>query len=256
MTTAVLSALQTEIDLLVESLDVARRGEIAGWPVWSGSLHGEQVVLAKTGVGKVNAGALTALVWSVRRPVRFLFTGVAGGLDPTLEVGDLVIGERTIQHDAGVIGGGGKLERYQAGHLPFFNPTDEFGFAPSDDLLTEARSAAADVEMSPVLDRHPTVTFGTILTGDQFLNDSGMRDRLHKELNAQAIEMEGAAVAQVTNRLGADHLVIRSLSDLAGNEAVHDFERFVPEVAANSARLVLRLLDGLEKHGRDHPVGP
>ena len=256
MTTAVLSAVQTEIDLLVDSLDATRREDIARWPVWIGEVEGSPVVLAKTGLGKVNAAALTALVWHVHRPRTFVFTGVAGGLDPRLEIGDIVIGERTIQHDAGVIVPGGELDRYQAGHIPFFNPTDEFGFSPSDELLARLRSVAVKARLTPVLDREPAITFGTILTGDQFLHDPETRDRLHRELAGHAIEMEGAAVAQVASRLGVDHVVIRSLSDLAGSEATHDFDRYLPQVSANSARLVLGLLAGLEEDHRNHPVGP
>lgn len=255
MTVAILSALQTEIELLVESIDEPRREDIADWPVWLGEVHGHQTVLARTGPGKVNAAALTALIWQRYQPDIFVFTGVAGGLDPELEIGDIVVGEQTIQHDAGVIGPGGQLERYQAGHIPFFNPTNQFGFAPSTALLATLRDVATSTELSPVIDRQPRVTFGTILTGDQFLHDPETRDRLYRELNAQAIEMEGGALAQVAELVGADHVVIRSLSDLAGNEATYDFDRFLPEVSANSARLVLGLLSRLEEHDRDDPVG-
>ena len=244
-----------EIDLLVDSVDDPRRDDIAGWPVWEGSIDGTTVVLAQTGMGKVNAAALTALMWQAHRPSTFVFSGVAGGLDPRLEIGDIVIGERTIQHDAGVINSGGNLERYQAGHLPFLNPTDQLGFAPSAALLAALQSVVGAVELAPVFDRQPEIRFGTILTGDQFLDDAGTRDRLHLEFNAHAIEMEGAALAQVADRLGVDHVVIRSLSDLAGNQATHDFERFLPEVSANSARLVFALLSRLEEDDRDDAVG-
>lgn len=220
------------------------RDDIAGWPSWSGSIEGNDVVLAQAGLGKVNAAALTALLWQRHRPELVMFSGVAGGLDPSLGVGDIVIGERTIQHDAGVLAGDG-LQRYQAGHVPFFNPTDEFGFAPSQTVLDRARAVVAGHRLAPVLDRVPSVVFGTILTGDQFLQDPATRDELFDALGAQAIEMEGAAVAQVAARLEVDHLVIRALSDVASDEAATDFDRFVAEVSANSARLVTALIGEL-----------
>lgn len=255
MPVAVLSALQTELDLLLEALDSADRSHVADWPVWTGQWRGTALVLAKAGLGKVNTAALTALLWARHRPSLFVFTGVAGSLDPLLGVGDVVIGERTLQHDSGVIGQGGRLDRYQPGHVPFFNPTDEFGFAPSPDLLETMRTAVAGFELTPVLDRTPTVTFGTIATGDQFVQDGATRDRLHKELGAHAVEMEGAALAQVASRLGVDHVVLRALSDLAQGEAIVQFDRFVPEVSANSARLVMAFVARLEEHDRDLSVG-
>lgn len=83
---------------------------------------------------------------------------------------------------------------------------------------------------------------GTILTGDQYLHDEVTRELLRAELGGEAIEMEGAAMAQAAGLIGADHLVVRSLSDLAGADSITDFGRFVSEVASNSARVVRALL--------------
>jgi adenosylhomocysteine nucleosidase len=241
MTVAVFAALRVEIDLLVASLDHARRGDIAGWPVWAGRLSGSSVVLALAGMGKVNTAALASLVWERHRPHTMLFTGVAGALDPTLQVGDIVIGERTVQHDWGVIAPGG-LQRYQAGHIPFFNPTDDWGFTPSGKLMEIVRSVSSTTELIEVLGRTPALRFATIATGDQFLHDPITRDQLFADLGAAAIEMEGAALAQTAQRLGTDHLVIRSMSDSAGDDSIEDFARFLPQVAENSARLVAALV--------------
>jgi adenosylhomocysteine nucleosidase len=246
MTVAVFAALRVEIDLLVASLDDPRRrdprrDDIAGWSVWLGELSGTSVVLALAGMGKVNTAALAGVVWERHRPHTMLFTGVAGALDPTLHVGDIVIGERTVQHDCGVLAPGG-LQRYQAGHVPFFNPTEDWGFTPSEKLIGLARGVASATELTDVLGRTPTVRFATIATGDQFLRDPIARDTLFAELGAGAIEMEGAALAQAAQRFGTDHLVIRSMSDSAGDDSIDDFARFLPEVAVNSARLVRALV--------------
>lgn len=241
MTVAIFSALGPELELLVRSLDEPRPARLGAWPVWDGAIAGTPVVLARAGLGKVNTAALTALVWQQWRPDVMVFTGVAGGLDPGLAIGDIVIGERSIQHDAGVLGPDG-LERYQAGHIPFYNPTDELGFAPSEVLLARAVEAARDARLEQVLEHRPRVVVGTILTGDQFLADARERSELFTSLSAQAIEMEGAAMAQVASQLGSDHLIIRSLSDLASGEPAEDFERFLTEVAANSARLTRALV--------------
>jgi adenosylhomocysteine nucleosidase len=254
MTVAVLSALQAELDLLLDSVEQPKTRSIAGRQVWTGQIEHTEVVLAKAGLGKVNTAALSALVWERHRPSLMIFTGVAGGLDPNLDIGDLVVADRTIQHDAGVITPDG-LQRYQAGHIPFFNPTDEFGYTPSQRTLEMVQELVPSLRLTPVLDRQPRIVFGTILTGDVFLADVKTRNRLFAELSAHAIEMEGAALAQTASLLGVDHIVIRSLSDLAGDSADQHFDRFLPEVSANSARLVLALLHRLEEYQRDLPVG-
>jgi adenosylhomocysteine nucleosidase len=254
MTIAVLSALEAELEPLRDSMVDPDSDRIAAWPTWYGRIGGGEVVLAKAGLGKVNTAALATLLWERHRPSLMVFTGVAGGLDPDLGIGDLVVAERTIQHDAGVITRDG-LQRYQAGHIPFFNPTDEFGYAPSDSLLETVRDLIPSLRLAKVLDHEPQVVFGSILTGDVFLQDARTRDRLYTELSAQAIEMEGAALGQTASRLGFDHVVIRSLSDLAAAEADLDFNRFLPEVSANSARLVLAVLERLQEDNRDLTVG-
>lgn len=241
MPVVILSALKAEIELLVNSLEGASKTEVGGWPIWVGSIAGRDLVLGRAGLGKVNTAALTAVLWDRYRPDLFIFTGVAGGLDPALGIGDIVIGEDSIQHDWGVVASDG-LRPYQAGHVPFFNPTDEFGYVPSQKILRLMRSVASAVDLKPVLGRAPTITFGRIVTGDQFIQDTHTRDRLHLEFGARAVEMEGAALGQVASRFGVDHLLIRALSDLASGESPRHFDRFVSQVASNSALLVRALI--------------
>ncbi len=240
----VMCAIPQELELL--------RGELAdrvdaGSSAFSGTIHGRPVVLAPAGIGKVNTAVVATQLIERFRPSRILFTGVAGGLDPALRVGDVVVGERTLHHDAGVFGDGG-IEPYQAGHVPFFNPTDQLGYAPSEELLDVVRRVASEVRLVPLASdsggrgEPPRITFGTILTGDQFVNSKAVRERLFRELGGAAVEMEGAAVAQTAEMLGVDCIVVRALSDLAGAESTLDFTRFLDQVAANSARLVSAVL--------------
>jgi adenosylhomocysteine nucleosidase len=202
-----------------------------------GAIEDVPVCLGMTGIGKVNAAVSATQMCERAAPSVLVFTGVAGGLDPSLDIGDVVIGESIIQHDAGVLGDDG-LATYQAGHVPFFNPTDELGFRPSDRLLDAVRHAIADAGSDLVSGR---IMFGTILTGDQFLESDHERQRLRERFSAHAIEMEGGAVAQVAARYDLDHLAIRTLSDRAGRAASVDFSALVDRVAHQTVA-VLRLL--------------
>lgn len=238
MAIGILTAIPQEKQALAAALGATGDG------VLRGVLGGIDVVVADCGVGKVNAAAATALMIERYDPDAIVFTGVAGGLDPTLSVGDVVIGETVIQHDAGVFGGSG-LETYQAGHIPFFNPTDQLGFSPSQQLLDRCRSQLKGFTLPGFGGGNARIVFGTILTGDHYLADEEERARLFREFGAQAIEMEGGATAQIASAHGVECLVIRSLSDLSGADSHIDFGSFLDHAASTAVATLKQLLPAL-----------
>ena len=176
-----------------------------------------------------------------------VFSGVAGGLDPQLHIGDVVIADRTLQHDAGVIEDE-RIVTYQAGHVPFFNPTDRLGYAVDADLVARLRQRLDGFTLPPLsraaggAGAAPRIVFGTILSGDQYIHCEATRQRLFAELGGAAVEMEGGALGQVAEAFGIPHLDIRALSDLAGKDSRFDFAAFVSEVAGSSALILRHLL--------------
>ena len=247
MTIGLLCAIPEELEHLRALMTTTSTRELARIRFDEGLLDGHRVVLAGTGMDKVNAAVVTTLLAETFGCRVVVFSGVAGGLDPALHIGDVVVADRVVQHDVGRIENDALL-RYQAGHVSFINPTDALGYSMDADLLTRVRDNLADIELPPLSnsaggrDRPPRVVYGTILTGDQYVHCEITRQRLHRELDGRAVEMEGGAVAQVCENVGIPWVVIRALSDLAGRDSALDFSAFVAEVAAISAYLVRRIV--------------
>ncbi|MEK0082193.1 5'-methylthioadenosine/adenosylhomocysteine nucleosidase [Benzoatithermus flavus] len=247
MTIGLICAIPEELAHLRDALAHAEAVQVAHARFDRGRLDGHEVVLVGAGIGKVNTALVATLLADRFRCRMIVFSGVAGGLDPALHIGDVVIADRTLQHDAGVIENE-RLATYQAGHVPFFNPTDRLGYPVPADLLARLRERLDGFGLPPLSraaggeGRPPRIVFGTILSGDQYIHCEATRERLFRDLGGAAVEMEGGALGQVCEAFGIPWLDIRALSDLAGKDSRFDFAAFVHEVAGSSARILRHLL--------------
>ena len=240
--TALLGAFSDEVKLLEESVRHKRVRTVHGIPFTTGKLSGRKVVIALTGVGKVNAAMTTTLMLQKFRPSEVLFTGIAGGLNPELLPGDLVIGRETTYHDFGYITF--QKQATRATRNPITGEYNPEYFKADSVLLAKTLAAAQNVTLLATGNdrRPPKVLLGRIVTGDVFVSSEEKVNQLLREFGADATEMEGAAVAQVCHQQQVPCIVIRSLSDKANSSAREDMLSFLKVAARNSAALVLEIL--------------
>ncbi len=226
MKLGIIGAMDQEITMLREALGSAETYEKAGFRYDSGFLEGVQTVLLLSGIGKVNAALGTSLMLNHYQPDLIVNTGSAGGMDPSMAVGDLVISTALRYHDADVTAFG-----YEPGQIPGLPSS-----FPADPDLQE-RAGAAVRQATGCQARS-----AEILSGDTFMTNPERIDRIRRLFpGAAALEMEGAAVAHTAHRYGVPFVVIRALSDIAGRESKQSFDEFL-ELASRQSAQVVQLL--------------
>lgn len=236
--TAILSALAQEQHGLIDLLKSPVRRVHAGRDFWQGDLHGQPVVLALSRIGKV-AAATTATVLIEQFGVgRIVFTGVAGGLAEGVQAGDVVVATDFMQHD---LDASPLFTRYE---VPLYGQTR---FA-NDPQLTALLFSAAGSALAALHAGNPfagaRVHKGLVASGDRFVSGAGESAALRAALlgaghEVLAIEMEGAAVAQVCHDYGVPFAAVRTISDRADDSAHVDFPAFVEQVASRYARAIV-----------------
>lgn len=239
--------MSQELELIERELVGKQTQDVCGVKFTTGVLRGREVVLARTGIGKVNAAMTATLLVSTFRPREVVFSGIAGGISESIHPGDIVIAERTAQHDYGDVTEKGfapqMVKDPKTGQrVPMFYPADER-------LLAMAQAVAGKASIDKIHttegDRQPIIRTGVVVTGDVFVASAAKKDELRKTFSADAVEMEGAAVAQVCQRLGVPCLIVRSISDLADPSANVDVRSFMRTACTNSATLVMDLVKAL-----------
>ena len=191
-----------------------------------------ELIVVECGLGKVNAALASTLLIQQFDCDLLVFSGVAGGIDPEMEIGEVVIGESLIQYDYGALNDG-QLQVYRAGSIPMGAPENSEEFSLDPEIKKIIKAALPGVKM------------GTILTGDVFLQCGETRKALFEQFDGQAIEMEGAAVAQVAEQFGIPSVVVRCLSDLAGADSQKLSSKFLNKAAKrsfNTAQKILNIL--------------
>ena len=228
MKVAIIGAMEEEVVILRDKMVNLQQETIAGCEFNSGQLNGVDVILLKSGIGKVNAAMSTAILAEKFKPDAIINTGSAGGYNPSLNVGDVVISTEVRHHDVDVT-----IFGYEYGQVPQLPAA----FVSDSKLFSIAEEAAKEIT-------DVQVGRGLIVTGDSFMNDPVRVDFVRgKFTDLYAVEMEAAAIAQVAYQFSIPCVIIRSLSDIAGKESNISFDEFLETAGRNSAQLIIKMLE-------------
>ncbi|WP_134704269.1 5'-methylthioadenosine/adenosylhomocysteine nucleosidase [Ammoniphilus sp. YIM 78166] len=226
----IIGAMDEEIQLYKEVMENVSETTKAGITYYTGILHQKEVVLCKSGVGKVNASICTQILIDRFGVQSVVFTGVAGALNPRLEIGDIVVSTDCQYHDMDVTPLG-----FKRGEIPF---SEKSIFRADDGLVQLALEAGKGVIEGNIIT-------GRILSGDQFVASRDLVKQLHEELHGDCTEMEGAAVAHVCDLNDVPFVIVRAMSDKADGSAHINFPEFTVLASKRSYEMVSRMLPNI-----------
>ena len=236
MRAGIIGAMEPEVAILKAKLENGDTIIHAGYTFHQGQLNGNDVVIVQSGIGKVAAALATAMLIDKFKPDYIVNTGSAGGFEPSLKVGDIVISSEVRYHDVDVTAFG-----YEMGQLPA-NPA---AYIAHPSLVEAAKTGISQLKKTDGNNIQTLV--GLITTGDTFMtkDDDIAKARANFPTMA-AVEMEGAAIAQTCYHFKLPFVIIRSMSDNAGKESPTSFETYLEKASVNSSQLVINMLDVLQ----------
>ena len=231
MKIGIIGAMEEEVTFIRETLRDRKTKTVARSEFHYGTIEGKEIVLLRSGIGKVNAAIGTTVLIHEFEPDYIINTGVAGGLNENLRVGDVVISTEVRYHDvdATVFG-------YEFGQVPQMPPA----YKADRHLMEIAKNAAENVGIRSEL--------GLIVSGDSFVGKKEQVETIKKQFkNPFCTEMEAGAIAQVCYQIAVPFVIIRALSDIAGQEAKVTYEEFVKTAAVQSAKHVIEIVKNLTR---------
>lgn len=224
----IIGAMELEVEALKSKMSIRNKKEKASMEFLEGMLQGTEVVIVRSGIGKVNAALCTQILCDLFEVSHIINTGVAGSLKKEIDIGDIVVSADALHHDVDVRVFGYPLgEVPQVGCLAF----------PADTQLAQLAVSCCK-EVNP--DIH--VYQGRIVSGDQFISDKQVKDRIIDNFQGLCVEMEGASIAHAAYLNHVPFVVIRAISDKADDSAEMDYPTFEKAAAAHSAALVEHML--------------
>lgn len=197
--------------------------DIYNLKIYTGKINNKDSLLVRSGVGKVNSARVAQIITDKFDLSFIINIGSAGGLNEDLNIGDIVLGETLVQHDFDVTAFG-----REKGFIP---ETGKF-FESDKNLLEKCKNIKID---------NQKIVVGTIASGDMFLTDSTLKEKIKQDFNATCVEMEGAAIAQVCALNKIPFIVIRSISDIPNGKNEIDFNEYLELASKNCAKFISQL---------------
>lgn len=222
--TGIIGAMEVEVNVLKKDMKIIREVKKAGMNFCEGTLCGREAVVVRSGIGKVNAAVCTQILIDEFGVTEVVNTGIAGSLKAEINIGDLVISTDLVHHDMDAVGFG-----YPLGQIP---QMDVFSFEADDRLAALAKKACEEV--NPEIQ----VFQGRIVSGDQFVSDQSVKEKISENFDGYCTEMEGAAIAQAAFLNGVPFVVVRAISDKADDSATMDYPAFEKLAVEHSVKLV------------------
>ena len=226
---AVMGAMEEEIEPLLEYFEDVKVTEFAKNKYYEVNYNGLDIVIAYSKIGKVFASLTASTLIEKFGCDTLLFSGVAGGINPELQIGDLIIANKLCQHD---------LDITAFGH--------PHGYVPGGNIYVETSKELNDVAKAVAKEKNLKVIEGTIATGDQFVHSQERKNFIESTFKADALEMEGASVAVVCDALNVPFFILRAISDTADMDAGFDFDAFLKSSAKNSANYLIEIIKKLK----------
>ena len=228
----IIGAMEEEISNLKSHMQVEEVQTIAGMSFFKGAVKGIELVLVRSGIGKVNAGICTQILASVYGVDTVINTGIAGSLNADIDIGDIVVSTSLVQYDVDARNFG-----YKLGEIPRMNivefPADKY-------LIDKTQSAFESLNLGIKLYK------GMVATGDKFVSEDSLKAEIISNFHAYCVEMEGAAIAQTAMLNNMACVVIRAISDKADNSADVDYRSFEAKAIENMSKISLALVDSLK----------
>lgn len=228
-TIGIIGAMDEEVSRLKEKMHVKKVEKKAGMEFFDGELARKEVVIVRSGIGKVNAGICTQILVDDFQVEAVINTGVAGSLKNEINIGDIVLSSDSLQHDMDATGFG-----YKPGIIPRM---EQSVFVADSQLIELAKQV--NEQVNPEIQ-----TFvGRVVSGDQFISDKQKKDYLVEQFAGYCTEMEGAAIAQTCYVNEIPYLVIRAISDKADNSATMDYGEFEAKAIEHTVKLLTGMME-------------
>ncbi len=224
----IIGAMELEVETLKKQMQLARVEKRAGMEFNEGTLEGRDVVIVRSGIGKVNAALCVQILADIFGVTHVINTGVAGSLNPKLDIGDILISEVAVHHDVDATNFG-----YSLGEVPQLGIKE---FRADEGLIKLAEKTCAEI----LPEIHTLI--GRVASGDQFIADRSVKERIIENFRGDCCEMEGASIAHGAYLNNIPFVILRAISDKADDSAHMDYPAFERQAAEHCAKLVKALV--------------